>query len=520
MKKIIVFLFAGIFFYSLATAQGFKIEFQIKGLNNQQVILGHHKDKNLIPDDTVMTNSKGYGVFKADTMLRNGLYFLFLPSTRYFDFIVGTEQKFFIKTDTADLIKHLKIEGSKENEIFLEYQDLLFSHNQEIMDLQKQLKNAKDNEEKEKIKKQIDKKIDEVNQYYERIVKEYPNLYVTKFIKGSREIEVPKTIKDKKAQYYYYRNHYFDNFDFIALLYTPYYFEKIDNFLDKVLIQDPDTLNAEIDKILAKARPDAETYRTVLIHLFNKYAKSQMMIAENVYVHLAEIYIRDAYWSDKKFIERLKTKIARKKNCLIGHKAHNMVLNILPNDSAAIEALRMPLEDMKIKGLEIEKDNSRTFEEKIPELSALIAEFLSYIPQQIELDTISSKYTILWFMSPSCSHCIHETPLFYKTYLKDLKDKDVTVITIYLEKNTDDWRAFTRDIGKWFDFIEKHRFYQWYNTWNPFANYRFYYDISSSPVLYLLDKDKKIIAKRIGYEQAKEIILDLEKAENQKDKNK
>ncbi len=514
MKRTILFLGLLLLSFPLLFAQGYKIEVQIKGLKNQQIILGHHKGENLIPDDTVKTDAKGYGVFKGDSLLRKGLYFIYLPNTKYFDFIVGNDQNFFIKTDTTDLIKNLKILNSLENDIFLKYQDMLFSHNKKISELRKQLQQTKDEKKRKQIEQKISKLIDEFEAYYKKTITQYPNLYITEFIKATHEISIPKNITDKKAQYYYYRNHYFDNFNFIDLLYTPFYFTRIDRFLDKVLIQDPDTLNAEIDKMLAKAKPDPEAYKSLLIHLFNKYAKSQLMIAENVYVHLAEIYIRDAYWSDKDFISRLKTKIARKKNCLIGNKAPNLVLNLLPNDSSKIELLRAPLEELREKGLQIEKDTTRTFEQKIPDLSNLIAEFMANMPDQIVLDTIKSKYTILWFMSPSCSHCIHETPLFYKMYLKDLKDKGVTVITIYLEKNTDNWRAFTKDIGKWFDFIEKHHFYKWYNTWNPFANVRFYYDISSTPVLYLLDENKKIIAKRIGYEQAKEIIFDLEKEKN------
>jgi len=49
---------------------------------------------------------------------------------------------------------------------------------------------------------------------------------------------------------------------------------------------------------------------------------------------------------------------------------------------------------------------------------------------------------------------------------------------------------------------------KWLNVWEPFgySQFRDKYDISSSPVLYLLDKDKKIIAKNIGWDQAIDLI--------------
>ena len=47
---------------------------------------------------------------------------------------------------------------------------------------------------------------------------------------------------------------------------------------------------------------------------------------------------------------------------------------------------------------------------------------------------------------------------------------------------------------------------------NPAAssNWRDQYDIYSTPVIYLLDKDKKILAKRISYKQISKIIERLE----------
>ena len=50
------------------------------------------------------------------------------------------------------------------------------------------------------------------------------------------------------------------------------------------------------------------------------------------------------------------------------------------------------------------------------------------------------------------------------------------------------------------------------NEGNPVASsdWRDKYDIYSTPVIYLLDKDKKIIAKRITHTQIVEIISRLE----------
>ena len=514
MKRLILTVIV-LIFLGQAWAQGYKIEVKMKQLPNEQLILGHHKNDNLIPDDTITLNSKGYGVFKGKKPLKEGLYFIFLPSKTYFDIIIDKDQQFMVENDTTDLLKNLKITGSDVNQAFADYQIFVSEQGQKMRDLNNQYQAETDKAKKEKIKKQMDEINAEYEKKFNEIMTKYGDSFFATFLKATKEVQIPDSITDRREQYLYYKNHYFDNFDVsdARLLYTPFYEKKIDFYLDKLVVPDPDSINAACDWLLTKAQSDPDLYKYMLIHLFNKYARSQMMIAENVYVHLADIYIEKATWSTDSFKNELKTKLVRKKNCLIGNQAKPLRMSVLPKDSAAIENLRIPLADIKQRGLEIEKDTSRTFDEKLPDLSQLVAEYLAYFPDEMDLYNEHHKYTILWFMTPECSHCRHDTPLFYKEFNDKLKNVDVVVWSIFMEGNLDNWAKFTKEINDWYDFVEKHHFYsdKWYNVWNPFANYRFKYDISSSPVLYLLDENKKIIAKRIGYEQAIEIIQDLEK---------
>ena len=60
---------------------------------------------------------------------------------------------------------------------------------------------------------------------------------------------------------------------------------------------------------------------------------------------------------------------------------------------------------------------------------------------------------------------------------------------------------------KWTDFVNEHKLYNWINAWNPYSyDYKIKYDILSTPQIYLLDKNKKIIAKKIAVEQVEDII--------------
>jgi len=516
-KKIV---FTSIFILSIlfsinSYSQGYKIKVEIKGAENQQLILGYHKNDNLIPKDTVKTNSKGIATFEGKKPLNGGMYFIFLPSAKYFDFLISDDQVFEIKNDTTDIYSNASYKGSKDNELLSDYHNFLMAQNKKMTELNNQKKKAKTDADKKAIDEKMKKANEEYVAYFNKSVSENEGSFFATFIKATREIEIPKEITDQTERYYYYKNHYFDNLDISdpKLLFTPFYENKIDAYFDKILVQSPDTLIAEADIMLAKTKHNEELYKYMLIHLFNKYATNKYMFAENVHVHLGYIYVEDATWSTDSFKNQLVPKLNRKSNCLIGNKAKNITMQTLPGDSLGIDMLRIFLDDMKEKGLELENDETQTFEERLPELSNLIHDFLGNMNGYIELDDIEAKYTILWFFEPDCSHCKKQTPLLYKAWNEDLKDNDVAVMCIYLERNTDEWAKFCNHFGKWFDFVQKNKMYgdKWYNVANAFENHRNKYDISSTPVLYLLDENKKIIAKRIAVDQAVEIIKSMEK---------
>ena len=131
---------------------------------------------------------------------------------------------------------------------------------------------------------------DKVSKKQEEILSSNPNYFISKFIKATQEVKIPETITAQKDKYYYYRNNYFNYFDYKdkRLLRTPLYENKLEYYLDKVLPQVPDTLIAEVDILINNTKHDKELFRNMLVHLFNKYGKSQLMGAENVWVHIAE----------------------------------------------------------------------------------------------------------------------------------------------------------------------------------------------------------------------------------------
>lgn len=514
MKQILFTLLLSIF-ATFSFGQAYEIKVKIKNLPNQELILGHHFNDKLIPDDTVRTDNKGVAIFKGKDKLIGGMYFIFLPSKSYFDILVDKDQKFTIENDTTDFLDNIKIQGSEQNDYFVEYQKMLRDGNVKAKKLNEEKQQAQKAGNTKRVK-EIDEEYKKISQkfedYYNMLQKKNPEMFFAKFLKGTKEIEIPKTITNRNEQYYYYKAHYWDNFDLSdpRLLNSPLYKSKVDRYIDKIVIQHPDTLIKETGMLIEKSRTSPELFRFMLIHLFNKYAKSEAMTAENVYVTLADIYVKDAVWDTDSFKTELKKKVARKKNCLIGNIAKDLKLKQLSNDSNEIEKIKPFLKNLKEAGLKIEKDKP-DFSDRKNDLAKILSSFMKNFKTEIKLSDVEAKYTIIWFWEPDCSHCRKATPVFHKFYQDTLKAYNVEVISVYMNKGIDNWKEFSNHIGKFFDFVEKHQLYDWINAWNPFDPYRENYDIKSSPVLYLLDENKEILAKRIDYRQAYDIIQSLEK---------
>jgi len=80
-----------------------------------------------------------------------------------------------------------------------------------------------------------------------------------------------------------------------------------------------------------------------------------------------------------------------------------------------------------------------------------------------------------------------------------VKDKGVKIYAIYTEKDLDKWSRYIHE--KKLDWINVLDIYN-------ISQYRKSYNIDRTPEIFLLDKDKKIIAKRLGGEQLKQVVFD------------
>jgi thiol-disulfide isomerase/thioredoxin len=460
-------------------AEGYEITFSLPSFQGDTLVLGHRFNASFIPQDSVIADGTGRGVFTGDESLPEGMYLVLLPDQSFFDLLIGKDQFFRFETDTADYVPNMKITGSSDNEAFYAYQLFLQENREKAQALQAKISAAGNAADSVSAREALDGLNASVQDHIEGLIAANHDNFFGVFLKALQEVKVPDPPLgddgrpiDPAFRYKYYKAHYFDNFDFtdVRLLRTPFYEQKIMTYIEKVAFQSPDSLIKDVDMLIEGSRSDPQLFRYMLITLFNHFAKSQIMGMDAVYIHIADrYYIPEAEWSDPEFISKLQERVEKSKPTLIGTKARDIQLVEVHSDHF-IQSLEN--EDLK----------------KNP-----------YVGKFFHLYDVDARYTILYFWEADCGHCKKATPELYEAY-KRLKTKGIEVVAV---------NTLSGEEGKvkWIDYINENGFYDWINCWNPYDfTYKNIYDIITTPQLFVLNEDKEIVAKRIAPEQAEKII--------------
>jgi thiol-disulfide isomerase/thioredoxin len=112
------------------------------------------------------------------------------------------------------------------------------------------------------------------------------------------------------------------------------------------------------------------------------------------------------------------------------------------------------------------------------------------------LYAVNSPYTILYFWDPDCGHCKKATPKV-KAFYDKVKTKGVQVYAACTEVEMDKWRKYIRENNL-----------DWINVADPKLqnNFRHEFDVTTTPQIFILDKDKKIMAKKIDEDTMEKIL--------------
>lgn len=458
-------------FFSFSQKVGYQIKIDVDGFDQKELYLGYfYGDKQYIKD-TAYVEQDGRFYFEGNEKLEPGVYMIVLPpDNKYFQLLVNDDDQWYTMATKMDNMENsMKVEGSKDNQLFYDYLNFLASKRPEAEELKKKISEAGgDEKKKQKLEDQL-KGIDtQVKNYQNDIVSKNPTSQTASIIKANQSLDVPKfegpkEETDRKA-FYWMREHWFDNIDLSdpRMVRTPFLFGKINHYIEKMTPQHPDSLKLAIDRVLEKSRSSEETFKYYLIHFLNEYAKSKIVGMDAVYVHIAKKYYEtgQAPWTEEEQLKKIIENANKLEPLLVGKVAPNIQME---------------------------------YQDKSP----------------IQLHDFDSPITVLFFWDPECGHCKKSMPEMVE-FAKNYKEKGVSVFAICtrLVTRDDEGKFSMEEVNKCWDFIKEKEMDVFWNSVDPFhrSRYKTIYDIRSTPQIYVLDEDKTILSKRIGSEQLEEVL--------------
>ena len=125
------------------------------------------------------------------------------------------------------------------------------------------------------------------------------------------------------------------------------------------------------------------------------------------------------------------------------------------------------------------------------------------------LYNVDAAYTVVVFWDPTCGHCKEELPRVDSIYRASWQQKNVKIYAVLSEAE--------KLKGEWISYINEHKIGDWINVYQSKESleletkeqrpsYRQLYDVVVTPTIYLLDKDKNIIAKKLTLEQINDLL--------------
>ncbi|MBN1651818.1 MAG: redoxin domain-containing protein [Bacteroidales bacterium] len=450
--------------------KSYKIDIKIKGLEDSVLYLAnYYGDKTYVVDTAIKKGKYAYS-FEAKKHLEGGIYIVIgSHNNSIFEFLIADNQDLKFDSDQDNLIEKMKVKGSNENALFFDY--LAYSNIQftQLKRYQKKLKTfSPPNDSIAIINKLIEQLNLEVADYKEAIIEAYPNTFIAHFFLAMKSPDLqflPNFTKQDSAKAFkIYKKKYWDYMDFNdeRLIRTPVFHNKLDYYFKAIANPQPDSLIKDIDHFLSLIPEKSELYKHSLWYLTLKFDQSNRMGYDKILVHFADTYYSKgkANWLNPTVLNNIIDEANKRRNALIGNKASNLVM-------------------------------------QNADLSP------------VSMYAIDKKYTILYFWNPNCSHCTIETPKLRDFYLKYAKKFNLEVYAVCADANLKEMK----------NYMAKHKL-TWINVNGSLSytqDFHELYNVYSTPYIFVLDKDKTIIAKQINSDQLFDFISNYDKIKTKND---
>ncbi len=444
------------------------IKIKINDYPNDTLIVGYYLGDKQLVHDTLMASKPGRFEMKGDSTLNKGFYLLLtIPDNKIVQFLIDDDQEFDLETSNNTL-EVVKFKGSKDNQLFSEYVSFLAKHRPKADELREKIEALElDDPLRETYMNELDAFDRKVEAEQNIITKEYPNSLTAMLINSNTGIDFPDFEGDEKEvkmkTWQYYKKHYFDHIDLghAASLRTPFLDKRVKYYLKNLTPNMPDSIIRSMDYLLEQMRPAPETFRYYLSSFLNEYIQSKIVGMDAVYVHLAEKYYAngDAPWLDEETTNTIVDNAMDIKPVLIGETAANIQVYL---------------------------------EDETP----------------LKISDIDYEYLVVMFWAPDCGHCKKAMPAVVEFY-EEYKDKGVKLLAIctkHRDKTQSCW-----------DMLEDKNMTGFINAadTNHRSLFKIKYNVKTTPKIFILDPDRKILMKNIGGAQLKEVMEELFRRERE-----
>lgn len=431
-------------------------------------------NNNLNVEDSAAMNNKGIALFKGSRRLPGGIYVIVLPGKRLrVDFFVDKEQIITVKVaDTLDLEKKVTVLGSKENILYQEYQKYINGKGRQ-RDLEKNAYNLSVTKADSALhEKKFNALSKEMNDYRENLIKTQPHSMMAALLSAMKEplipIPNPRTHQDSLYNYNYYKAHYWDGITFMdeRVIRTPIFLPKLERYYREVMVQNPpDSIIKDADYKLLLARSSPEMYKFLLNWLTDEYINPKYMGQDAIFVHLFEKYHSKGLsnWLNEKQMDAISRRAYMLMANLIGEKAANL-------------------------------------------------EMIDSTGKPTSLYDVNAEYIVICFWDPTCGHCREEIPRLDSIYQASWKKHNVKIYAVLTQDEKVDLKT------EWVNYIKDHKLGDWIHVYQTRdmekadlaaqkPGYHQLYDVTLTPTLYLLDKEKRIIGKKLTWQQLNDLML-------------
>jgi peroxiredoxin len=440
-------------------ASGYSIRVNLKGCApGDSLFLGRFENSRQVKLQTASVAS-GKSVLTGNRPLRPGMYAAGISGKDKFDFLISDtlNQHFNISVEKGNIPSTLTFENSPENVAFTEYQRFLDECNRQQKALQLQMRhNNWSPDSVNKINSAFMKLNKGIENRAETLQKEFPGSMLALYIGLIREPQVPEpvipgTVTDHQQfmqEYYfnYLSGHFFDNFNFSdpRIISIPVFEEKTGFYFRQLVPPLPDSAMVKVGTLLEKAGQNEEVYNFIVKYLYRLFRESPVPEFMQVSNLIGEAYIitDPDRWKDSPFVEKVSERIAKARLNAIGTVATN---------------------------LKLQKNTGET----------------------ILLSDVKVNLTILYFFNPECDACGPITDQLYTIYNK-FKNRGAEVFAVYLDRKEETWKKYIDD-----------KKLDWLNGYDPTGAEMIEtkYDIYAIPMIYLLDGNKRVIAKDVPVEK-------------------